>query len=92
MNLVFGIVLLLVSFLMILFISVAKEECEDIVPYTVLGAVVSTLLIAGTSLIKEYSSPSITPMDVYRGKTKLEITYRDSIAIDSTVVWKEEVK
>ena len=77
---------------MILFISVTKEESENIVPYTVLGAVVATFLIAGTYLIKEYCSPSITPMDVYCGKTTLEITYRDSIAIDSTVVWKKEVK
>ena len=27
-------------------------------------------------------------IDVYRGKTTLEITYRDSVAIDSTVVYK----
>lgn len=26
--------------------------------------------------------------DVYRGKTTLEITYRDSVAIDSIVVYK----
>lgn len=30
----------------------------------------------------------IKPIDVYRGKTTLEITYRDSVAIDSVVVWK----
>lgn len=29
-------------------------------------------------------------IDVYRGETELEITYRDTIAIDSTVVWKKE--
>ena len=28
------------------------------------------------------------PIDVYRGKTTLEITYRDSVAIDSVVVYK----
>lgn len=33
---------------------------------------------------------SVKPIDVYRGKTTLEITYRDSVAVDSTVVWKEE--
>lgn len=27
-------------------------------------------------------------LDIYRGKTTLEITYRDSVAIDSTVVYK----
>jgi len=29
-----------------------------------------------------------TALDVYRGKTTLEITYRDSVAIDPTVVYK----
>ena len=28
-------------------------------------------------------------IDVYRGKTTLEITYKDGVAIDSTVVFKE---
>ncbi len=30
-----------------------------------------------------------TAMDVYQGKTTLEITYKDKVAIDSTVVFKE---
>lgn len=29
-----------------------------------------------------------TALDVYRGKTTLEITYRDSVVVDSTVVYK----
>lgn len=29
-----------------------------------------------------------TALDVYRGKTTLEITYRDSIPVDSVVVYK----
>ena len=33
-----------------------------------------------------YNEP--TALDVYRGKTTLEITYRDGVAIDSTVVYK----
>lgn len=31
-----------------------------------------------------------TAMDVYRGKTTLEITYKDGVAIDSTVVFKNK--
>jgi len=31
-----------------------------------------------------------TALDVYRGKTTLEITYRDSMAIDSVVVFKNK--
>ena len=33
-----------------------------------------------------------TAMDVYQGKTTLEITYRDSIPVDSIVVFKDEFK
>lgn len=29
-----------------------------------------------------------TAIDVYKGKTTLEITYKDGVPIDSTVVWK----
>ena len=42
-------------------------------------------LVSFISLIT-YNEP--TALDVYRGKTTLEITYRDSVAIDSTVVYK----
>ncbi len=33
-----------------------------------------------------------TSLDVYEGKTTLEITYRDSIPVDTIVVFKEEFK
>jgi hypothetical protein len=33
-----------------------------------------------------------TAMDVYKGKTTLEITYKDSIPIDSVVVFKDKEK
>lgn len=32
--------------------------------------------------------PKPTAIDVYRGKTTLEITYKDSVPVDSIVVWK----
>ena len=32
-----------------------------------------------------------TAIDVYRGKTTLEITYKDGTPIDSTVVWKDKL-
>ena len=37
------------------------------------------------SMIKEYP----TAIDVYRGKTTLEITYKDSIPVDTVVVFKK---
>ena len=42
----------------------------------------------------EYTNYTIKPtaMDVYQGKTTLEITYKDNKAIDSVVVWKNKTK
>ena len=37
-------------------------------------------------LLMQLNKP--TAMDVYRGKTTLEITYKDRVPVDSTVVWK----
>ena len=33
-----------------------------------------------------------TAIDVYKGKTTLQITYKDSIPVDSVVVFKEKGK
>ena len=43
-------------------------------------------------LIDYNSKDNPTALDVYEGKTTLEITYRDSIPVDSTVVYKDEFK
>ena len=37
-----------------------------------------------------YKENKPTAMNVYRGKTTLEITYKDSISIDSVVVFKKK--
>lgn len=46
------------------------------------------VLIAFISVINIKSEPVPKAMDVYRGRTTLEITYRDTVAIDSVVVFK----
>lgn len=58
---------------------------------------VVSLMIASisfvTGIILEYcleNEQTPTALDVYRGKTTLEITYRDSIAVDSVVVVYKE--
>lgn len=33
-----------------------------------------------------------TALDVYQGKTTLEVTYKDGVAIDSVVVFKDVIK
>jgi hypothetical protein len=92
MDLIFGIILIAFSLFSSWLIFMLQNHYDDALLSAVLGVVIVIFLTAGIEIIDEYCYPSITPMDVYRGKTTLEITYKDSIAIDSTVVWKEEVK
>lgn len=54
---------------------------------TIMCSVIVTIV-----LIDYNSKDNPTALDVYEGKTTLEITYRDSIPIDSIVVFKEEFK
>lgn len=50
--------------------------------------VVSSILLGGVfHSLDEARTPQA--IDVYRGNTTLQITYRDSIPIDSVVVWKQ---
>ena len=39
-------------------------------------------------VIKSCDTNKPTALDVYRGNTTLEITYKDSVAVDSVVVYK----
>ena len=52
----------------------------------IIGAIMGIMAI----VMKEHEEKGTTPtaLDVYRGKTTLEITYRDSVAVDSVVVYK----
>ena len=52
----------------------------------IIGVIMGIMAI----VVKEHSEKGTTPtaLDVYRGKTTLEITYRDSVAVDSVVVYK----
>ena len=55
--------------------------------YGLLLGVVLTF-ISGLISFVIVDNQGIKPIDVYRGKTTLEITYRDSVAVDSMVVYK----
>lgn len=55
----------------------------------ILGTLFVLFVFAASSCgNKLWGEKPIKPIDVYRGNTTLEITYRDSVAIDSIVVWK----
>lgn len=50
------------------------------------GAILVLVVIEFTLLLLILFEPSA--MDVYQGKTTLEVTYKENVPIDSVVVWK----
>ena len=44
--------------------------------------------IAGIMMMSGISESKPSAIDVYQGRTTLEITYRDSVPVDSTVIFK----
>ena len=67
-------------------IFLSKEWVKTGVTLAAIGAILG--LIGAIGHQGELDKDIPTALDVYRGKTTLEITYRDSVAIDSTVVYK----
>ena len=55
-----------------------------------LGIIGAYILSGGIMMYQESCKP--TAMDVYKGKTTLEITYKDGVPVDSVVVFKNKEK
>lgn len=81
-----GIVFFAVGFIINFFVSVVSDENSGIFSGTLLVCI-GTVLIT-TSCYE--TNPSA--MDVYQGKTTLEITYKNGIPVDSVVVFKDKEK
>lgn len=86
-----GIIILIVSIVLLVFAARCSSDPSEGMAYLMTGGICMLGILFGVAMI----CSSITPMpeeptalDVYRGKTTLEITYRDSVAIDSVVVFK----
>ena len=80
-------VILLVAGVCFLFIAVWNERNFE--PAIVIAALID--LTIGICLIgREINPERIEPIEVYRGHTTLQITYQDSVVLDSTVVWLDE--
>jgi hypothetical protein len=81
-------VICVVAAAMLLILGIVDRECGFGI-----GAAFTITCILSVALGETmWGEQHVSPLDVYRGKTTLEITYRDSVAVDSVVVWKEETK
>lgn len=71
-----------------IFTIMAAVCCDDDENSLHAGLLVSFLLFLIIFISSVVSSTKPTAIDVYRGRTTLEITYKDSIPVDSVVVFK----
>ena len=80
----------LVVLCLILIIVAVVIDYVTLGQYAAKGLLISFigLVVTGVTIGVCIPNHEPTALDVYRGKTTLEITYRDSVAIDSTVVYK----
>ena len=67
-----------------------SDKSLDVIPNAALGAFIIAFTIAGIALINEEFNTSITPMDVYQGKTTLQYKVVDGEKVDSCVIWKNK--
>ena len=83
---VIGILLLIGAVAIGFYINASTIDGES--AYFGIGCITSIMFLAGMLCIACGTDNTPTALDVYRGKTTLEITYRDSVAVDSIVVYK----
>ena len=77
----FSIVIFVLCFIKYLFSSSEEDN------FYIFVICISSLIIIALSVAYLRKPQAI---DVYKGKTTLEITYKDKVPIDSTVVWKNK--
>ena len=84
----FIIVVLTVIYLIIFpIIALGVENKELSTKFLICASVLYPVLVL--FLLSSYTTKP-RAIDVYKGKTTLEITYKDKVPIDSTVVWKSK--
>lgn len=87
MDTIFIITGMLLIFGSMLFASISESPIRLITIF--IGFLGIIIFGIGVDLSAKKHVNIIPAIDVYRGKTTLQITYQDSIAIDSVVVYKK---
>ena len=88
-----GIALLLSGIAIIVACFAWSKDINETLKGLIAGGFAAAAFLLGIAALVALplEEQEIKAIDVYRGKTMLEITYRDSVAIDSIVVWKTKI-
>ena len=89
MEIIIALVFIIILFVCSIVTFIKNEILEDTdFTRTILSVFTGCSMIAMLLIIAYLCKPK--PIDVYRNNTTLKITYKDSIPIDSVVVWKNK--
>ena len=84
------IILAIIGFILSIIWAVLAILDKEYVRIKLAYCIISVLIfILSVLCIVVYYENKPTAMDVYRGKTTLEITYRDKVPVDTVVVLKK---
>jgi Na+/H+-dicarboxylate symporter len=87
MEIIIALVFIIILFVCSIVTLTENEILEDTdFTQTILGIFTGCSMIAMFLIIAYLCKPKA--IDVYRDKTTLEITYKNSVPIDTVVVWK----
>lgn len=88
---VLAVVVLSIVWAVLLSLAIANNDsCSNFIIGVFEGIVSLVLVLCFFILCMPDSSKNPSAIDVYRGRTSLEVTYLDGAPVDSTVVFKRE--
>lgn len=88
---ILAIVVLSAVWVVLLSLATANDDsCSNFIIGLFEGVVSVMLVLCVFNLCMPDSSKNPSAIDVYRGRTSLEVTYLDGAPVDSTVVFKRE--
>ena len=83
------IIIIIICTLLGWILTLADNDSSNF-PYSLVGGIIGVILPGIILLYVINRQPKA--IDVYKGRTTLEITYKDGIPIDSVVVFKDKEK
>ena len=85
---ILSLIFIVIPFIMMLYGVCFPKDNDDWLAYSAITCFVIVFILFVCFAINNKTNP--TAIDVYRGKTTLEVTYKDGVPIDTVVVFKEK--
>ena len=84
---ILSLIFIVIPIIMMLYGVCFPKDNADWLAYSAITCFVVGFILFVCCAIDNKTNP--TAIDVYRGKTTLEVTYKDGVPIDTVVVFKE---